>query len=130
MVVSSDTRWHATILIVEDDDDLREVFARALSLAGFRVREAADGPAALRLIESYPPDLVLLDIGLPTLDGLSVRDEILAHAETRDMPIVIVTAGADRHAHRLRDDCVLRKPVTTDRLIATVRDCLKAGAKG
>jgi CheY-like chemotaxis protein len=94
------------------------------------VREAADGPEALRTIESYPPNLVLLDIGLPTLDGLSVRDEIRAHAETRDIPIVIVTGGADRHKHRLRNDCVLRKPVTFDRLIATVREWLKARTKG
>ena len=125
MALSTEPRWHTSILIVEDDDDLREVFAKSLTLAGFRVREATDGPEALRAIESQPTDLVVLDIGLRTLDGLSVRDEILAHAETRDIPIVIVTADADRYAHRLRNDCVLRKPVTPDHLIATVRECLK-----
>jgi CheY-like chemotaxis protein len=130
VALSSEPRWRDTVLIVEDNDDLREMFARCLTLAGFRVREAADGPEALRTIESYPPNLVLLDIGLPTLDGLSVRDEIRAHAETRDIPIVIVTGGADRHKHRLRNDCVLRKPVTFDRLIATVREWLKARTKG
>ena len=101
------------------------MFAISLTLAGFRVREASDGPEALRAIEDDPPDLVLLDIGLPTLDGLSVRDEILAHVETADIPIVIVTGAAERHHQQLREDCVLRKPVTPERVVATVRECLK-----
>ena len=117
-------RWDKTILVVEDNDDLRQIFADSLKFSGFSVREASDGLEALHVIENTPPDLVVLDLVLPTLDGLSVRDEILAHVETRRIPIVIVTGSAEEFSHKLRGDCVLRKPVAPDTLVATVRNCL------
>ena len=117
-------RWDHTILVVEDEEALRALYVETLSLAGYRVRHVADGVAALRLIEVEPPDLVVLDLWLPTLDGISVRDELLAHAETRNIPIVIVTAAAEKFSRLFRDDCVLRKPVTPEQLITTVRHCL------
>lgn len=117
-------RWSKTILIVEDDGDLRHMFADALKFSGFSVQEAANGLEALRMIEDDPPDLVVLDVVLPVLDGLSVRDEILAHARTRDIPIVVVTGSVDEPGKKLRADCVLRKPVAPDTLVATVRKCL------
>ncbi len=117
-------RWDQTILVVEDDEALRALNVETLSLAGYRVRHVADGIAALRLIEIAPPDLVVLDLWLPTLNGISVRDELLAHAETRHIPIVIVTAAAEKFSRLFRDDCVLRKPVTPEQLITTVRQCL------
>ena len=116
-----------TVLIVEDDPDLRHIFADVLFWAGFRVAQTDDGMTALRMIEADPPDLLLLDIVLPTLDGLSVRDELAAHAETRDIPVVIVTGAARDFTWKLRsDDRVLHKPVTPDRLVATIRECLSA----
>ena len=119
-------RWHQTILVVEDDDALRALYVETLSLAGYRVRHVGDGLAALRLIEVDPPVLVVLDLWLPTLDGVSVRDELLAHAETRNIPIVIVTAAPEKLSRHFRDDCVLRKPVMPEELLATVRQCLSA----
>ena len=116
--------WVKTILLVEDDDDLRQMFADALRFAGFNVRQAPDGLHALRILETESPDLIVLDLVLPGVDGLSVRDEILAHLETRHIPIVIVTGSADTFADRLRGDCVLRKPVMPDKLVETVRKCL------
>lgn len=114
-----------TILLVEDDDDLRHMFADALRFAGFTVVEARDGLAALHVLENDHPDLIVLDLVLPGVDGLSVRDEILAHTETRDIPIVIVTGSAETFGPRLRGDCVLQKPVLPDRLVQTVRKCLQ-----
>lgn len=114
-----------TILIVEDSDDLRELFVDTLRFSGFRVLEARDGVDALRIIENRPPDLVVLDLGLPTLDGLSVRDEILSHLNTRDIPIVVVTGSAQQFADKLRGDCVLQKPVAPAQLVATIRNCLR-----
>jgi CheY-like chemotaxis protein len=113
-----------TILLVEDNDDLRHMFADALRFAGFNVVEARDGLAALHVLENHHPDLIVLDLVLPGVDGLSIRDEILAHTETRDIPIVIVTGSAETFGRRLRDDCVLRKPVMPDKLVKTVRKCL------
>jgi DNA-binding response OmpR family regulator len=113
-----------SILVVEDDEDLRRVFRDSLRFAGFEVREAADGPAALRMIESSCPNLVVLDLGLPTLDGVSVREEIAAMAATRHLPIVIVT-GLNVEGTLFKADRVLRKPVSPDQLVAIVRDCLR-----
>ena len=114
-----------TVLIVEDNPDLRRIFADALFWAGFRVEQTDDGVTALRMIENDPPDVLVLDIGLPTLDGLSVRDELAANSETGNIPVVFVT-GAE-FAWKLRsDDRVLQKPVTPSRLVATIRECLSA----
>jgi DNA-binding response OmpR family regulator len=115
-----------TVLVVEDDRPLREFFATTLAIAGYRVIQADDGVAALRLVEADPPDLVVLDLYLPTLDGFSVRDEIWAHTETRNIPIVIVTGSAVTGRYRVRDECILRKPVMPEQLLHVVRLCLAA----
>jgi len=59
-----------TILVVEDDDDVRRFYRSALTMAGFRVVEAHDGLPALRRLDDSPPDLVVLDLGLPTVSGV------------------------------------------------------------
>lgn len=115
------------ILIVDDDADLRAMFRAALRFAGFEVREAADGYDALNVIEQYRPDLVVLDLALPRLDGLAVHAEISAQALTRHIPIVIVT-GEDRDLSQVKAACILRKPVSPDQLISTVRRCLASGS--
>ena len=115
------------ILIVEDNSDLRRMFKTALSLAGFDVDEAADGLEALRVVEERRPDLVVLDLVLRALDGLSVQQELAARADTATIPIVIVT-GSTIDITNVEVACVLRKPVMPDELVRTVRHCLKAGA--
>jgi two-component system, OmpR family, response regulator RpaA len=117
------------ILIVEDDTDLRRMFKISLSLAGFDVEEAGDGIDALRIIEAAPPDLVVLDLMLQTLDGLSVQQELAARAVTALIPIVIVT-GSTIPTDGIDVACVLRKPVMPDELVRTVQHCLKSGAAG
>lgn len=113
-----------TVLIVEDDDDLRRMFRTALMIAGFTVEEAADGAAALYRIHHEPPDLIVLDLSLPTVSGLIVYQEVAAHAHTRQIPVVIVT-GSTMDLHHLEIPCVLRKPIDPEKLVSTVKDCLK-----
>jgi CheY-like chemotaxis protein len=115
------------ILIVEDDADLRRLFRTALSLAGYSVEEAGDGLEALQLVENQPPDLVVLDLILRSLDGMSVQQELAARTLTSRIPVVIVT-GSDLDLSALSVACVLRKPVTPDDLVHTVQRCLRAGA--
>jgi CheY-like chemotaxis protein len=115
-----------TILIVDDDAELRALFRGALRFSGYDVREAADGYDALNVIEQYRPDLVVLDLGLPRLDGLAVQAEVTAQALTRHIPIVIIT-GEDRDLSGVKAACVLRKPVSTDQLLSAVQRCLAAG---
>lgn len=112
-----------TILIVEDDDDLRRMLRTALMIAGFEVEEASDGAAALYRIHHQPPDLLVLDLSLPTVSGLIVREEVAAHAHTRQIPVVIIT-GSSTNLDHLQVPCVLRKPFDPDKLVSTVKECL------
>jgi DNA-binding response OmpR family regulator len=116
-------------LIVEDDGDLRRLFRTALMVDGFEVREASSGTQALRELEVSTPDLVVLDLILPGLSGLSVQEEIAAHAQTRSIPVIIVTASA-MNLDQVQVACVLRKPVTPEELVQRVRHHLLVGARG
>ncbi len=110
----------ARVLIVEDDPDLREVFQVALSFEGYDVREARGGFEALRMLDTDPPDLVLLDLGLPGIDGFAVRQEISANAFTQHIPVVIVTASTQDLSH-MDAAVVLRKPISPVDVVAAVR---------
>lgn len=118
-----------TVLVVEDDPAVRRMYRSALGFAGFDVVEAYDGLTALHILEQRTADIVILDLMLPTLDGLTVQQEIAAHAHTRDIPIVIVT-GSGVPLDHVNVSCVLRKPVSPDEVVAAVRRCLAAGASG
>ena len=119
----------ANVLVVEDDPALRRMYRTALALAGFDVVEADDGLAALHFLDQRAPDIVVLDLMLPTISGFIVQQEIAAHAHTRNIPIVIVT-GADLSLEHLDVRCVLRKPVSPESLVDSVRSCLATGAPG
>ena len=110
------------VLLVEDEEDLRRMFRTALVLEGFYVYEAANGYDALSVLEQDATDLVVLDLRLPRIDGLSVLEEI--QATTRNLPVVIVT-GSDLDLSKFDVDCILRKPISPDTLVKTVRQCLE-----
>jgi CheY-like chemotaxis protein len=111
------------ILIVEDDESLRALWRTALRLEAFDVVEAGDGLDALKLVEASPPDLVVLDLGLPHVDGVSVREDLAAQFFSRTIPIVVIT-GSNADLSRLGVSCVLRKPVTVDQVVRVVRQCM------
>jgi DNA-binding response OmpR family regulator len=113
-----------TILVVEDDGALCDLYRIALQVAGYDVVAVQDGVDALRWLDVHLPSLVVLDLGLPRLSGEDVLRELRVRADTRNVPIVIVT-GHD--VVDLNEDelvCVLRKPITTDALVTAVRNCL------
>src|SRR5207245_487169 len=78
-----------TILLVDDDPNLREVARYALSQAGFRVEEAANGRDALAAARARPPDLIVLDVRMPEMDGLEVCREL---RKTSRVPIVFLSS--------------------------------------
>lgn len=117
-----------TLLVVEDDADLRRMYRATLTLAGFEVREAADGLDALHMLDgSEPPDLILLDLGLPLVTGHTVAQEVAAQAHLRHIPVMVVT-GSTEPLDYLDVACVLRKPVRPDTLTDAVLRCLSSGA--
>ena len=118
----------ASILVVEDDADLRRLYRTALTLAGFEVYDVAVGLDALRRLDTQRPDLIVLDLMLPDISGVVIRQEIAAHAHTANIPIVVVT-GSTKDLKDLEVPCVLRKPVTPEELVRTVRSCLTTGVQ-
>lgn len=113
------------ILIIEDDHDLRHLYSSWLALAGFDVETAADGITALQHVEVNPPDLLVLDLGLPLLRGEHVANELAARAHTRDIAVVVVTGEVTPVAPAAAA-CVLAKPITSGQLVQTVQRCLSA----
>jgi two-component system chemotaxis response regulator CheY len=114
------------VLIVEDDADLRRLFRNALAMAGYDVEEAGDGVEALQAVENQPPDLVVLDLVLRALDGLSVQQDLAGRAVTRHIPVIVVT-GSAIDTSGLDVTCVLRKPVLPDELVDIVGEVLTSG---
>ena len=113
------------MLIVEDDVAVRRMYRTALGFAGFDVIEVNDGTAALHVLEQRTTDIVILDLMLPTLSGLAVQQEIASHAQTRDIPIIIVT-GSDMRLDDVKVTCILRKPISPELLVTTVRTCVRS----
>ena len=115
-----------TILAADDDPQLLRLVTRNLQLEGYDALGASDGQQALELIESNPPDLVLLDVMMPKMDGFTVCYRV---REFSSVPIIIVTArGQDQDKVRGLDlgaDDYLTKPFSVDELLARVRAVLR-----
>ena len=79
------------ILIVEDDKFLRELIAKKLSEEGFIVEEASDGEEGIRKIKEGRPDLILLDLILPSIDGFEVLEKIKEDLETKPIPVIVLS---------------------------------------
>ena len=112
----------ASVLVVEDDPDLRYLFRTSLALAGFHVREATDGYQALAALEEDTPAAVVLDLGLPRVSGFTVLEEIAARADMRGLAVVVVTGLT---VSEPQDVTLLRKPVDLPVLISAVRRAMR-----
>ena len=101
------------VLIVEDDDATRELLRRLVATRGHRVREAADGQAALEIVAEAAPSLILLDLMLPKMDGFTFLKELRQNAEWEHIPVIVVTAKdltpEEREQLSSEADAVLRK---------------------
>ena len=115
-----------TILVVEDDEGLRRFYRNALGFAGYSVTAVEDGVEALRYLEADVPDLIILDMALPRLGGRDVQQELVAHAETRHVPTLVITGTDTRELNPAEFTCVRQKPLTADALLEAVEACLVA----
>jgi len=122
------------ILIIEDEPDIRELLQYALEREGFEVTMAADGVAGLALLRKQAPDLLILDLMLPGLDGLEVCRRIKGDPGTRAIPVVMVTAKGDEAdvvlGLGLGADDYVPKPFSPKEVIARVRAVLRRVASG
>jgi DNA-binding response OmpR family regulator len=113
------------LLIIEDEASLREVFTMALRLEGFEVCAAGGAQEALKQLETFTPDLVILDLSLPQINGW---DLLALLRERCQAPVLVMTANTDettrRRAHHERVDGLLFKPVGVDEILKTIQKIL------
>ena len=104
-----------TVMVVDDSDDIRELMCRLLRGKGYRVVEAVNGKEAVELASRIHPRLILMDLGMPVLDGYEATRQIHGRRKTRDVPVVAVSGFCDAlNRHKAFDagcvECVC-KPV-------------------
>ena len=127
-------RTGKTVLLVEDNLHNRRIFAGVLTHHGFEVREVVNGAEAVEAVQSTPPDLILMDLSLPVLDGWEATRRIKAMPERRHIPIIALTAhamaGDDQRAIEAGCDGYLSKPISPKKLVAEVERALGIGTDG
>jgi two-component system cell cycle response regulator DivK len=119
------------ILIIEDQEDNRTILRDLLSTVGYALIEAVDGHEGVKLARSERPDLILMDIQLPGLDGYEATRQIRATEELKSVPIIAVTSyalsGDEVKARAAGCDGYVTKPFSPRELLAKVREYLHAG---
>ena len=119
------------VLLVEDDRDIITLLEQVLTQEGFDVAVARDGLEGLLQLQSGRPDLALLDIMMPDVDGVRVLEQLLEEGAGRlPVPVIVITGspdGADRSRELLGPDNVFEKPFAPQALISRMRACLKEG---
>lgn len=121
-----------SILVVEDDADVSAMFRLALMQAGYRTAVALDGANALRLAAEFEPDLILLDIQLPVLNGKQVLRRLRADGRLRRLAVVVLSSRGDDPQLRARVlaygavDCVVKSHVTPKQLVEAIPGWLRA----
>jgi two-component system, sensor histidine kinase len=117
-----------TVLLIEDNPDAREIMALLLESYGHKVLQAANGPDGIQAAKDYQPDVVLLDIGLPGIDGHEVAKRLRANMSTNAIPLVALTGyGQENDRKRAIEagfNLHLVKPVPTDALIKAIEICV------
>jgi two-component system, cell cycle response regulator DivK len=116
------------ILVVEDHEENRRILRLLLTKAGFELIEAETGEDGVRLAETERPDLILMDIQLPGLDGYEATRRIKANPELRAVPLIVVTSyalsGDDEKAFAAGCDAYVTKPFVPRQLLAKIREYL------
>jgi two-component system cell cycle response regulator DivK len=117
------------ILVVEDQEDNREILRALLESVGHEMIEALDGESAIAKAIKHRPDLILMDIQLPIMDGYEATRRIKANVELRSIPIIVVTSyalsGDDEKARAAGCDAYVTKPYSPRELLAKISEFLR-----
>jgi CheY-like chemotaxis protein len=118
----------ATLLVIDDSADVRLLLRRALERAGHVIIEAASGPEGVAVLQTTQPDLVVLDVQMPEMDGWECLSTLRSQPQSADVPVVLCTVKSHdndaRRASELGCDAYLTKPFGLDELLATVTTVL------
>ena len=116
------------ILLIEDQEDSRKIVRDLVTASGYELIEATTGEEGLALAERERPDLILMDVQLPGIDGYEVTRRIKADPKLRHIPIIVVTSyalsGDDKKAFAAGGDGYVTKPFSTRLLLAKIREYL------
>lgn len=125
---------NARVLIVEDSDDNRQILRDLLTNAGFEVVEAIDGAAGVAMASQTHPDIIIMDVQLPVLDGYEATRRIKADPDLSGIPVIAVTSFAfteDEKASRAAGcDGYIAKPFSPGNLLSVVRKFLQGSDRG
>jgi len=120
-----------TVLYVEDNEYNRKIVRHLLSRTSYRLREAADGEAALGMVREERPDLILMDVQLPKMSGLEVTRALRGDPVTAEVPIIVVTSfalsGDDQRAMAAGASAYIAKPYSPRELLALIHKFLPEG---
>lgn len=121
----------ASILVVDDDEHIRELVCEALDLEGYEVRGARDGQAALDILASWSPSLILLDLNMPRMDGWTFCAVQRQRPELAGIPVALMSAAHNLHARELpcAPVAILEKPFDLDDLLTHVAQALDGSAR-
>jgi DNA-binding response OmpR family regulator len=124
----TDLNGTPTILVADDEEDLRELVSYRLTRSGYDVIAAGDGQEALELAAEHTPDLMVLDVMMPKLDGYELTRRVRAEAALRSIPVILLTARSQEsdidRGFEVGADDYLKKPFNPDELVARVRAVL------
>jgi CheY-like chemotaxis protein len=110
------------VLMIDDDPTARQLLKRYLTREGFRVVEAGDGASGLALAEAQRPDVITLDVLMPSMDGWAVLSALKGNPAVADIPVVMVTVMDERNiGFAMGASDYLTKPIDRDRLVSTLR---------
>jgi two-component system, cell cycle response regulator DivK len=116
------------VLMIEDNEDNRRILRDLLTCKGYDVIEADNGVNGVNVAETFRPDLILMDIQLPGIDGYEATRRIKANSETRSIPIIVVTSyalsGDDVKAFKAGCDAYVVKPFSPREILSKIRKCL------
>lgn len=116
------------ILVTDDEADLRGVLSMRLSEAGYEIIEADNGKDALRIAKEQTPDLLILDIMMPGMDGMSMSQQLKEDAATKDIPIIFLTGLQDKKTqstdYNSGANIIFAKPYEAKELLATVKNLI------
>jgi two-component system cell cycle response regulator DivK len=131
-MMGMDANKKPLVLVVDDFADNREMYSEFLSFSGYDVIEARNGKEAIEAAQERTPDIIIMDLSLPVMDGWEATRRLKADERTHSIPVVALTghalAGHSQGAKEAGCDSFLAKPCLTDQLVAEIKRMLQTGA--
>lgn len=129
LIKRSSAKEQSTILLIEDDETIRKALSRMLEAEGYRVRAAVDGTQLSDLLDDTPLDLIMMDIGLPWVNGLELAEMMKAHEQLKAIPLILISGRSSKEdikkGFAAGCDDYLTKPFDLEKIKKTIATLLQ-----